>query len=248
MRAIWPPQIQAALKSELQATVVPAMARIVTHSMEHNLLKPVKLELQKALTTQLMPKLETKLEKLVTTTVAAQMAPLLPALGQQVATEMHGAMTADKLRAPVTDSFRQCFQEMLIPAFQAATQKMFVQIDNTLQKTLGSIDAASRAHPSMSVMDEHTATLAQVTEQLAQISLALGQLTRQVAALQTSLPTAAAPLPTATAREPIAPNPTEEIQDLVRDGKYEAAFTQVMRRLGRPTPPTPLVLTWGLRR
>ena len=100
----------------------------------------------------------------------------------------------------------------------------------------------------MSVMDEHTATLAQVTEQLAQISLALGQLTRQVAALQTSLPTAAAPLPTATAREPIAPNPTEEIQDLVRDGKYEAAFTQVMRRLGRPTPPTPLVLTWGLRR
>ena len=88
MRAIWPPQIQAALKSELQATVVPAMARIVMHSMENNLLKPVKLELQKALTTQLMPKLETKLEKLVTTTVAAQMAPLLPALGQQVATEM----------------------------------------------------------------------------------------------------------------------------------------------------------------
>ena len=240
MRAIWPPQIQAALKSELQATVVPAMARIVMHSMENNLLKPVKLELQKALTTQLMPKLETKLEKLVTTTVAAQMAPLLPALGQQVATEMHGAMTADKLRAPVTDSFRQCFQEMLIPAFQAATQKMFVQIDNTLQKTLGSIDAASRAHPSMSVMDEHTATLAQVTEQLAQISLALGQLTRQVAALQTSLPTAAAPLPAATAREPIAPNPTEEIQDLVRDGKYEAAFTQVMRRLGAPHPQPPL--------
>ena len=92
----------------------------------------------------------------------------------------------------------------------------------------------------MSVMDEHTATLAQVTEQLAQITQALGQLTRQVAALQTSLPTAAAPLPKAAARGPIAPNPTEEVQELVRDGKYEEAFTQVIvaRCRRAPTPPT----------
>ena len=37
------------------------------------------------------------------------------------------------VRQPVQESFREYFKDMLIPAFEAACQKMFVQISNNFE-------------------------------------------------------------------------------------------------------------------
>ena len=235
------------------------MARIVIHTMETNFLKPVKLELQKLVTAQLMP----RLEKLVKSSVTAQLTTLVPALGQQVgllpsrqfscsasiapntshlrptrppwracaqiSADLHDLVSIDKIRGPVTESFRQCFQEMLIPAFQAATQKMFLQIDQTFQKGL-------EARKPDQAADQNAAALAQLTQQLAQVTQSLGQLSLQVAQLQASMASMpAATVPPAAPETQESSDPLAEIEDLLREQKIEEA----MMKVRMPTHPEP---------
>lgn len=45
-----------------------------------------------------------------------------------------GAALSGSVREPLTAAFRTSFGEQLIPAFQNATQKMFAQMSQTLDK------------------------------------------------------------------------------------------------------------------
>ena len=53
------------------------------------------------------------------------------------------AAVATDVREPVMAAFRQCFQELLVPAMQHATQRMFAQIDAGLVARFASVSAKS---------------------------------------------------------------------------------------------------------
>ncbi|OQR91036.1 enhancer of mRNA-decapping protein [Achlya hypogyna] len=85
------------VRKHLQAVLVPAIGRIVLHTMETNFVKPVTAHLE----------------------------------AQCAAVDAKFAGVVDDVKAPVREAFRDSFQSTIIPSFQAATQKMFEQINAT---------------------------------------------------------------------------------------------------------------------
>ncbi|CAK4623945.1 hypothetical protein AeMF1_000036 [Aphanomyces euteiches] len=123
--------VDKSIKKHLQSIVVPAMGRIVMHTMENNWMKPLQKAVQDALDAKNLQ---------------------------------------EDLREPVRDAFRECFQAHIIPSFQAATQKMFEQIQDTfVQGTRAKVIESNQNLDDFQTQLVHlTQLMNQVTDQLSQ--------------------------------------------------------------------------------
>lgn len=157
-------QVEKSIQKQLQTVLVPAMGRIVLHTMEHNFMKPVQNGFQHVISEKLIPQMEQKLNESLVSALPEQMGSGVDEMVQRV---------VDDVRQPVRESFRECFQDIIIPSFQAATQKMFEQINDTFVKGTRSAFEGSGQSKSN----------AQVLSQLKQLSEVVGNLNRQVEAL-----------------------------------------------------------------
>ncbi|KDO22532.1 hypothetical protein SPRG_11714 [Saprolegnia parasitica CBS 223.65] len=153
------------VRKHLQAVLVPAIGRIVLHTMETNFVKPVTAQLE--------------------------------AQCKDLDARMAASLThmVDDVKTPVRDAFRESFQSTIIPSFQAATQKMFEQINDTTNEQWSALSS------QLSTMQE-----------------AVEGLTERLDALQGS----AAPLP--PPKESPFDTLCRDIDSLLAAKKYEVAF------------------------
>lgn len=154
-------QVEKSIQKQLQTVLVPAMGRIVLHTMENNFMKPVQNGFQHVITEKLIPHMELKLSESLSTALPSEMNTGVHEMVERV---------VEDVRQPVRESFRECFQDIIIPSFQAATQKMFEQINDTFVK--GTRTAFENSGQSNSN--------AQVTKQLKQLIEVVDGLTQKV--------------------------------------------------------------------
>lgn len=161
-------QVEKSIQKQLQTVLVPAMGRIVLHTMENNFMKPVQNGFQHVISEKLIPHMEQKLSESLSSALPDQM--------NNGVTEMVERVVED-VRQPVRESFRECFQDIIIPSFQAATQKMFEQINDTFVK--GTRTAFENSGQSNSN--------AQVTKQLKQLIEVVDGLSKKVEQLSAAV-------------------------------------------------------------
>ncbi|CAI5710184.1 unnamed protein product [Peronospora effusa] len=202
-------QVEKSIQKQLQSVLVPAMGRIVLHTMENNFMKPVQNGFQHVISEQLIPLMERKLDDSLATSLPDQLANGVDDMVQRV---------VEDVRQPVRESFRECFQDILIPSFQAATQKMFEQINDTFVQGTRSAFESSGQNTSN----------AKVASQLEQLTEVVESLSKQVE--QLSLTVNAGGMDVALA--PVAKSP-EELQleaqqgtvlDYIARNDWEEAF------------------------
>ncbi|GLD96251.1 hypothetical protein PINS_up004934 [Pythium insidiosum] len=148
--------VEKAVKQQVQSVLIPAMARIVLHTMENNVLQPLQAGFERVITEQLVTGMEDKINTSLST--------LPDRMEDGVADIVKGVV--EDVRQPVRESFRECFRDIIIPSFQAATQKMFEQIHDHVLK--GSAIAAS------------SASSAETNRQIQQLVEAVDKLSRKV--------------------------------------------------------------------
>ncbi|DAZ99026.1 TPA: hypothetical protein N0F65_010912 [Lagenidium giganteum] len=150
-------QVEKAVQKQIQSVLVPAMGRIVLHTMENNFMKPVQNGFQHVIAEKLIPHLEEKLNDSLSSALPEQM--------ENGVKEMVGRIVED-VQQPVRESFRECFQDIIIPSFQAATQKMFEQINDTFVKgTRTALEGNSNAQ--LKQLMDAVETLSRKVDQLA---------------------------------------------------------------------------------
>ncbi|RLN45745.1 hypothetical protein BBJ28_00021304 [Nothophytophthora sp. Chile5] len=163
-------QVEKSIQKQLQSVLVPAMGRIVLHTMENNFMKPVQNGFQHVISEKLIPQLEQKLDESLATVLPDQLASGVDDMVQRV---------VEDVRQPVRESFRECFQDILIPSFQAATQKMFEQINDTfVQGTRSAFEGSGQSTSN-----------AMVTSQLQQLTEVVNSLSKQVEQLSAAVAT-----------------------------------------------------------
>lgn len=159
-------QVEKSIQKQLQSVLVPAMGRIVLHTMENNFMKPVQNEFQHVISEKLIPLMEQKLNDSLATSLPDQVASGLDEMVQRV---------VEDIRQPVRESFRECFQDILIPSFQAATQKMFDQINDTfVQGTRIAFESSGQSSSNAKVvkqLEQLTKTVESLSEKVEQLSL-----------------------------------------------------------------------------
>ncbi|ETP25819.1 hypothetical protein F441_01353, partial [Phytophthora nicotianae CJ01A1] len=161
-------QVEKSIQKQLQSVLVPAMGRIVLHTMENNFMKPVQNGFQHVISEKLIPLMEQKLDDSLATTLPDQLANGVDDMVQRV---------VEDVRQPVRESFRECFQDILIPSFQAATQKMFEQINDTfVQGTRSAFESSGQSTSN-----------AKVASQLEQLTKVVESLSRQVEELSSAV-------------------------------------------------------------
>lgn len=158
-------QVEKSIQKQLQSVLVPAMGRIVLHTMENNFMKPVQNGFQHVISEKLIPLMEQKLDESLSTSLPDQLANGVDDMVQRV---------VEDVRQPVRESFRECFQDILIPSFQAATQKMFEQINDTfVQGTRTAFEGSGQNSSNAKVASqlEHlTKTVEGLAKQVEQLS------------------------------------------------------------------------------
>ncbi|GMF27216.1 unnamed protein product [Phytophthora lilii] len=161
-------QVEKSIQKQLQSVLVPAMGRIVLHTMENNFMKPVQNGFQHVISEKLIPLMVQKLDDSLATSLPDQLANGVDDMVQRV---------VEDVRQPVRESFRECFQDILIPSFQAATQKMFKQINDTfVQGTRSAFESSGQSTSN-----------AKVASQLEQLTKVVEGLSRQVEQLSSSV-------------------------------------------------------------
>lgn len=205
-------QVEKSIQKQLQTILVPAMGRIVLHTMENNFMKPVQTGFQRMITEKLLPEMESKIENSLSTVIPDQMDTGVKQMVQRV---------VEDVRQPVRESFRECFQDIIIPSFQAATQKMFEQINDTFVK--GTRSAFESSGQSVSN--------AQVTAQLQELTQVVNRLTQKVDQLANvngnGLGNAGSLPKQKSAEELELESFQDSIRDLVANGNFEQAFQMV---------------------
>ncbi|GMF43797.1 unnamed protein product [Phytophthora fragariaefolia] len=161
-------QVEKSIQKQLQSVLVPAMGRIVLHTMENNFMKPVQNGFQHVISEKLIPLMEQKLDDSLATSLPDQLANGVDDMVQRV---------VEDVRQPVRESFRECFQDILIPSFQAATQKMFEQINDTFVQGTRSAFESSGQNTSN----------AKVASQLEQLTMVVEDLSQQVKQLSAAV-------------------------------------------------------------
>lgn len=200
-------QVEKSIQKQLQTVLVPAMGRIVLHTMEHNFMKPVQNGFQHVIAEKLIPQMEQKLNESLSTALPDQMGSGVDDMVQRV---------VEDVRQPVRESFRECFQDIIIPSFQAATQKMFEQINDTFVKGTRSAFEGSGQNKSN----------AQVVSQLKQLSEAVGSLSKQMEGLNAAMATSngVAAAPTSSPEEQQFEAQKSAVLSFLGRGDYEEAF------------------------
>ncbi|KAG3082506.1 hypothetical protein PI124_g10339 [Phytophthora idaei] len=161
-------QVEKSIQKQLQSVLVPAMGRIVLHTMENNFMKPVQNGFQHVISEKLIPLMEQKLDDSLATTLPDQLANGVDDMVQRV---------VEDVRQPVRESFRECFQDILIPSFQAATQKMFEQINDTfVQGTRSAFESSGQSTSNAKVasqLEQLTKVVENLSQQVEQLSSAV---------------------------------------------------------------------------
>ncbi|KAF1772222.1 WD40-repeat-containing domain [Phytophthora cactorum] len=161
-------QVEKSIQKQLQSVLVPAMGRIVLHTMENNFMKPVQNGFQHVISEKLIPLMEQKLDDSLATTLPGQLANGVDDMVQRV---------VEDVRQPVRESFRECFQDILIPSFQAATQKMFEQINDTfVQGTRSAFESSGQSTSNAKVasqLEQLTKVVESLSQQVEQLSSAV---------------------------------------------------------------------------
>uniref|UniRef100_M4BRE0 Uncharacterized protein n=1 Tax=Hyaloperonospora arabidopsidis (strain Emoy2) TaxID=559515 RepID=M4BRE0_HYAAE len=161
-------QVEKSIQKQLQLVLVPAMGRIVLHTMENNFMKPVQNGFQHIIGEKLIPLMQQKLDDALATSLPDHFTNGVDDMVQRV---------VEDVRQPVRESFRECFQDILIPSFQAATQKMFEQINTTF------VQGTRSAFESNGGSSSDT----NVTGQLEQLTKLVENLTKQVELLSSAV-------------------------------------------------------------
>lgn len=206
-------QVEKSVQKQLQTVLVPAMGRIVLHTMEHNFMKPVQTGFQHVISEKLIPQMEQKLNESLIRALPEQMGNGVDEMVQRV---------VDDVRQPVRESFRECFQDIIIPSFQAATQKMFEQINDTFVKGTRSAFEGSGQSKSN----------AQVLTQLKELSGVVGDLSKQIEALSASVAAVGGGGDAAATSNGISSSPEElqfeaqktAVSEYLTRGDFEEAF------------------------
>ncbi|TDH68318.1 hypothetical protein CCR75_004504 [Bremia lactucae] len=160
-------QVEKSIQKQLQSVLVPAMGRIVLHTMENNFMKPVQNGFQHVISEKLIPLMEQKLSDSLATALPDQLANGVDEMILRV---------VEDVRQPVRDSFRECFQDILIPSFQAATQKMFEQINDTfVQGTRSAFESSGQSTSNVKVanqLDQLTRVVESLSQKVEQLNVA----------------------------------------------------------------------------
>lgn len=131
------PQISAivseTIRREMQTLLIPAMSRIVLHTMENAVVKPMQDSMQQLFTDKLIPVIESRMEK-----ISHQMKNQ-----SKINTSSIPAAIVKEVKNPVKESFKECFRDDIIPSFQGATQRMLKQINDTITRSV--TDSTSKA-------------------------------------------------------------------------------------------------------
>jgi enhancer of mRNA-decapping protein 4 len=155
-------QVDKSIGKQIQSVLVPAMGRIVLHTMENNFMKPVQAGFQRVISEKIVPHLETKIN--------ASLSTILPEQLENGMKDFVDKIT-EEIRDPVRESFRECFQAQIIPSFQAATQKMFVQInDSFLQGTKNILDTKKEEQNQLQNVQTAVEILSKKIDQLAHVT------------------------------------------------------------------------------
>jgi enhancer of mRNA-decapping protein 4 len=147
--------------------------------------------------------MDQKIEKAIKAAMATQLGDV-PAQVKEAAL----AGLGDAVKEPVSSSFKQCFQELLLPAMQNTTQRMFAQINDSINKNLtaatssipGAVTAAVAASggggggggggasaAAAAAVSEVKGEVGQVRSELASVANAVAALSAQLAALGSRL-------------------------------------------------------------
>ncbi|POM71839.1 Enhancer of mRNA-decapping protein [Phytophthora palmivora] len=202
-------QVEKSIQKQLQSVLVPAMGRIVLHTMENNFMKPVQNGFQHVISEKLIPLMEQKLDDSLATSLPAQLANGVDDMVQRV---------VEDVRQPVRESFRECFQDILIPSFQAATQKMFEQINDTfVQGTRSAFESSGQSTSNAKVANQ--------LEQLTKVVESLSQQVKQLSSVMNDGGRNGALVPVAKSPEEIQLEAQKEtVLDCLARNDWEEAF------------------------
>jgi len=178
-------EIQKTIKNEINGSVIPALGKVVTQSIEQSVAKPLQVALSK--NAKESSKVRTK--------------------------EVIEAVSSS-IKEPVTDAFHKSMRNVMIPAYETATNQMFSQISESLDAGL----AVHQAEDN-SKMIESMASLMQT------MASSIDSLTREVAELRSSL---AGSITDGTPVSSEGSDTKSIILQQLRVKNYEAAFTSAL--------------------
>jgi hypothetical protein len=98
-----PETLKQIVNAELKSVVVPAIGRVLVHSMEKSVLKPAQAGFERIVNQRLIPQIEKQVADLAANTVPRQVKGGLDQLASTVASQV---------RKPVNDCFRESFQQV----------------------------------------------------------------------------------------------------------------------------------------
>jgi len=151
-------EIQRSIRQEIQTMLVPSLTISLSQVMDTSITKPLKDSISKNNISNKTSAADIKKENLHR---AKEMSDII----------------VDNIKSPIVDTFHQTMREVMIPAFEAATQQMFTQVSNSLEQQLkvsqkestvksmqissleSKIDSMSIALESISVEVTHLRTL-----------------------------------------------------------------------------------------
>jgi len=110
-------EIQRSIRHEIQTMLVPSLTISLTQVMDTSITKPLKDSISK--------------NNISNKTSAAD----IKKENRHRAKEMSDIIV-DNIKSPIVDTFHQTMREVMIPAFEAATQQMFTQVSNSLEQQL----------------------------------------------------------------------------------------------------------------
>eukprot|EP00124_Ichthyophonus_hoferi_P002369 Ihof_evm7s158 gene=Ihof_evmTU7s158 len=121
-------QLEQVVSNSIQATVVPNLAKQLADSMPHlaqNIVDQVALPVQACITTSLE-------ETLVPVFERSSSQVLGRVFANEAAIKSIASAAADALHSPMLGAFNSTIHSVLVPAYEAATKNMCVQIKNSL--------------------------------------------------------------------------------------------------------------------
>eukprot|EP01018_Ginkgo_biloba_P006544 Gb_36346 [translate_table: standard] len=228
-----PATLERLLKKEI-TTLGPAVARLVTPSVEKTISIAINEAFQKGVSDKALPMLEKSIGSKLESLVSRQIQTQFQSSGKQV----------------LQDALRSCFEASVIPAFDQSCRAMFEQVDSAFQKGMAEHTAASQQQFSTS----HTALAATLQDTVASASslaqslkgeLADGQ--RKLLALAESAGPGSARMAAFTTKPSngglgglpekaislehleASLDPTKELSRLVSEHKYEEAFNKALQ-------------------
>eukprot|EP00624_Nannochloropsis_granulata_P002086 evm.model.NODE_20117_length_12504_cov_23.799984.2 len=174
----------AAATAATSATVNTEVVLAGLRDMEQRLGQLLTQNTKKAVA-DAMAGMDKKIEKSIKAALASQLGDV-PAQVKEAALSGLG----EAVREPMGASFKQCFLETLLPAMQNTTQRMFAQINDSINKNLpGAVTAAVAASGGGGAagLTEVKGEVGQVRSELAFVANAVTALSAQLAALGSQL-------------------------------------------------------------